>query len=58
MFNLGDDVEDVGLRENVDTNQVVALPYDVEVMDGQIITPTQLLVEEITIIFEGEDDEQ
>jgi hypothetical protein len=37
---------------------VVTLPYNVEEMDGQIITPTQLLVEETTITSEDEDDEQ
>jgi hypothetical protein len=29
----------------------------VEDMDGQKITPTQLLVEEMAITFEGKDDE-
>ncbi len=36
---------------------MVAFPYNVEDMDGQIITPTQLLVEEMAITFEGKDDD-
>jgi hypothetical protein len=37
---------------------VVTLPHNVEDMDGQVITPTQLLVEETINASEGEDDEQ
>ncbi len=34
MFSLGDDVEHAGLHANVDANQMVSPPYNVEDMDG------------------------
>jgi len=36
---------------------MVAFLSNVEDMDGQVITPTQLLVEEMAITSKGDDDE-
>jgi hypothetical protein len=57
MFNLGDDVEHASLKTNIDANYPIAPPFNVGELDGQVITPAQVLVEEMAMTSKGNDDE-
>jgi hypothetical protein len=58
MFDLGNNVDHVGLRMTIPPKQVATPIQNANEMDGQIVTPTHILAEELAMVSEGDDDEQ
>jgi hypothetical protein len=61
LFDMGNNADHVGLRVDVNpTNIVVAIAQypDANEVVCELITQTQILVEEITTTFEGDNDDE
>jgi hypothetical protein len=59
LSDLGNNSKHASLRviDHSQTNGTLVPPPNVDAMVGQMITPTQMLVEEMAIAFEHDDDE-
>jgi hypothetical protein len=58
LFNLGNHADHANLRMFVPMNDAVALPINTTNVIGELITPTQVAIEEMVIVSNGKNDDE